>query len=212
MTPLSAETRSLLPLASTVLLGSVGLLLTYLKDLGKQSKRIRYLDEATKRLVLCETAIRALKQAGRVTDVDVLELNNELRRSLRLARLQLRNHTHINLWTLAEVEAYKAELPAWRRFTLFYKQPSPRARVFLRSGLLLASFLIARAGLNVFPSTTSPIVSFSLYEAVVVAVGIVVLTRMLGHYLDFFYIEELTRVEKALDFMRVVDKKNERQR
>jgi hypothetical protein len=108
----------------TVVSGAI----SWARDLGVSARRARILDEATKCVQFWSQWQKALEEIGDSTSGVQLEAEVHIKRVAEVVKAHFHTLRPVSEWSAAEFNAYKASLPGWRRFLLWYLQPSSEAR------------------------------------------------------------------------------------
>lgn len=118
-----------LPLVTT-LLGVIGAGISWTKDLNKTSRRLRLLDEQSKRVQFWSAWLQALDLTQPNHAEDVAAARVEVRKAGQTISTVFTDPGVVGNWTLSSFVAYRKNLSLWRRIFLIYHQPNFMAQLF----------------------------------------------------------------------------------
>ena len=173
--------KALLPPIGAVIVAMIGAAVGWGKDLTRTSRRIRLLEEATKRVEFWELWFKTLCGIGGGTDADKAGAEREMRIAAVRVRELLAHSLHASQMTVAEFRDYKDNhVGKVRQYLMLYEEPSTSAAlwrkilylvllVLIAEGLVVDSYMRARV-LAIFPDLPG-YAHFVGLAAVLIALG-----------------------------------------
>ncbi len=203
--------RIYLPVLVTLILGLLGAVFTWLKDLSAGARRTRFLDEAIKGVAFWDSWVKALAEVAEVSAEEKAAVERELRRCVLLARVGFRNRRPPEEWTSDEFEVYKRSLGARRLASCpsliqATKQGGPCHETPRRFGGCRASGIGPNAEGSRRVATCS---SKNLYRGGGIWIIGVLIARFFAYALESMYISQLLGMENAREFCRTVAQRDQ---